>query len=149
MKIIDFHTHIYPDSIAEKGSRSISEFYGIENSCIGSADVLIDRSKMAGISHSVLLPVALKSENVRHINEFTAQTVKSHTEFSGFGTVHADMDDMLGEIEKICDLGLKGIKLHPDIQGFSIDDRRLYPMYDALGERIPIIVHCGAPSSTY
>lgn len=145
MKIIDFHTHVYPDSIAERGSKSISDFYGIPHSCIGSVDVLLDRSKMAGISLSLLLPVALKAENVRHINEFTAQTVKDHTEFSGFGSIHADMDNILEEVEGICELGLKGIKLHPDIQGFPVDDERLYPVYDAIAGRMPVIVHCGDP----
>ena len=85
MKIIDFHTHIYPDIIAEKGSKSISDFYGIPHSCIGSADVLSERSKIAGISLSLLLPVASRVENVRHINDFTARVVKSYKEFSGFG----------------------------------------------------------------
>ena len=145
MKIIDFHTHIYPDGIAEKGSRGISEFYGIPHSCIGSADVLSERSKAAGIAHSLLLPVAIKAENVRHINEFTAQVVKSRSEFSGFGAIHADMDDIPGELKYIRDLGLKGIKLHPDIQGFPTDDKRLYPMYDAISGKMPVLIHCGDP----
>ncbi len=145
MKIIDFHTHVYPDSIAERGSKSISDFYGIPHSCIGSVNVLAERSGAAGISRSLLLPVALKAENVRHINDFTAQAAKSRAEFCGFGTIHADMHDMLGEAERICGLGLKGIKLHPDIQGFPVDDKRLYPLYDAVAGHMPVLVHCGDP----
>lgn len=149
MKIIDFHTHIYPDKIAEKGSQSISDFYGIEHQCTGSADVLLSEGKKAGISEFLLLPVAVKPEHVRHINEFTAKEIKEHKEFHGFGTVHADMKDILSETGTIEKLGLSGIKIHPDIQGFAIDDKRLYSMYDALQGKRPIMIHCGDPRYEY
>lgn len=149
MKIIDFHTHIYPDKIAEKGSQSISDFYGIEHQCTGSAAVLIDEGRKAGISEFLLLPVAVKPEHVRHINEFTAEQVREHKEFHGFGTIHADMADLLPEIETVMRLGLKGIKLHPDIQGVAVDDERLYPVYDAIQGRLPVLVHCGDPRYDY
>lgn len=149
MRIIDFHTHIYPDKIAVKGSQSICDFYGLEYHYTGSADVLLNEGKKAGISEFLLLPVAVKAEYVRHINEFTAQEVNEHKEFHGFGTVHADMEDITFEIETIKRLGLKGIKIHPDTQGFAIDDKRLYPMYDAIQGKMPIVVHCGDPRYEY
>lgn len=149
MKIIDFHTHIYPDKIAVKGSQSISDFYGLEHQCTGSADVLLSEGKKAGISEFLLLPVAVKPEHVRHINEFTAKEINEHKEFHGFGTVHADMEDILSETDAIEKLGLSGIKIHPDIQKFSIDDRRLYPMYDAAAGRLAVMVHCGDPRYEY
>lgn len=149
MRIIDFHTHIYPDKIAVKGSQSICGFYGLEYHCTGSADVLLGEGKLAGISEFALLPVAVNPKHVRSINEFTASEAEQHKEFHGFGSVHADMEDILGEVEFIKRLGLKGIKIHPDTQHFAIDDKRLYPMYDMLGEDMPLVVHCGDPRYDY
>ena len=41
-------------------------------------------------------------------------------------------------------LGLKGIKLHPDYQGFMIDDERMDKIYDAIERAdLPVIFHSG------
>ena len=149
MKIIDFHAHIYPDKLAVRGRQSICDFYGLEYHCTGSADVLLNEGKLAGISEFLLLPVAVKPEHVQSINEFTAKEISEHKEFHGLGCVHADMDNILSEVERIKALGLKGVKIHPDTQRFAIDDKRLYPMYDALGDDMLLVVHCGDPRYDY
>lgn len=145
MKIIDFHTHIYPDKIAVRGSQSICDFYGIGYRNTGSADVLLGEGKRVGISEFVILPVAVKAEHAQSINDFTVSEVKAHKEFYGFGTVHAKMKDIAAETERIISLGLKGIKIHPDMQRFNIDDKRLYPMYEIIRGKMPIVIHCGDP----
>ncbi|MDY6324598.1 MAG: amidohydrolase family protein [Catonella sp.] len=143
MKIIDFHTHIYPPEIAAKATESICEFYSLNTEFTGTAESLLARGKEAGISEFVLLPVANKPEQVRHINEFIVGEVKKHPEFFGFGTLHADMEDFNSEIDYIEASGLKGIKLHPDSQKFPIDDERLFPAYERLEGRLPVLIHCG------
>lgn len=145
MKMIDFHTHVYPDSIAQKATDSICNFYGLKTDLTGSAPVLLERGRKAGISGYVLLPVATRPEQVHHINQFIVQQTAAHREFSGFGTLHAAMEDFDGEIEYIEASGLKGIKLHPDFQQFVMDDKRLFPMYDRLQGRLPVLIHCGDP----
>ena len=41
-------------------------------------------------------------------------------------------------------LGLRGVKLHPDIQGFKIDDYRCLRIYELCEERkLPILMHTG------
>ena len=149
MKIIDFHTHIYPDELAVRGSQSICDFYGLKYRYSGSVDVLLSEGRKAGISKYVLMPVAIKPEQVRRINEFTAAEVAAHSEFYGFGTIHADMENITSEIKRIKDLGLKGIKIHPDTQGFPIDDKRLYPVYEAVAGSLPVMIHCGDPRYDY
>lgn len=145
MRIIDFHTHIYPEAIAGKGSRSICEFYNLESDLEGSAQVLLDEGRKAGIEKFVLLPVAVKSEHVRSINEFTAEEVRKHDEFTGFGTLHPDMRNPVDELNEIERLGLVGIKIHPDTQRFPMDDERMDSVYDALQGRMPVLIHCGDP----
>lgn len=145
MKVIDFHTHIYPDALADKGSQSICEFYDLQSDLSGSAEVLLEEGKKAGIEQFVLLPVAIKPAHVRHINTFTAEAVKRYAEFIGFGTLHPAMEGLTEELDVIEALGLRGVKIHPDTQGFPIDDVRMDAVYDALQGRMPILMHCGDP----
>ena len=143
VEIIDFHAHIYPDKIAEKASRATGDFYGITPAYSGTSEELLASGKAAGISRFVLLPVATKPDQVRHINEFIADEVSKHNEFYGFGTLHPDCKNILEETEHIISLGLKGIKLHPDTQQFNTDDKRLFEVFDYIQGRIPLLVHCG------
>lgn len=143
MQIIDFHTHIYPEPIAKKATKSICDFYDLETELIGRKEELLQRGRQAGITRFVLLPVAIKPEQVHHINEFICKEIQNQREFYGFGTLHAALEDYEEEIDYIEASGLKGIKLHPDTQQFPIDDERLFPMYDKLQGRLPVLLHCG------
>lgn len=42
------------------------------------------------------------------------------------------------------EFGVKGFKFHPSLQGFEPNDRRFYPLYEALAEaRVPALFHTG------
>ena len=144
MKIIDFHTHIYPEAIAEKATKSVLNFYEFDHGGVpGTAEYLLERGKSCGVSEFVVLPVALKPSHVRHINQTIIDAVSEHPEFHGFGTVHAAMENMEEELEFIQQMGLYGVKIHPDTQLFNIDDERLFPMYDYIQGKMPIMIHTG------
>lgn len=149
MNVFDFHTHIYPEKIAHKATQSVCDFYKLNSSLTGTAEELIDDGKKAGISKFLILPVAIRADQVRGINEFVAGEVKNHEEFYGFGTVHAQMNDICQEVEKIKELGLLGVKMHPDTQKFNIDDERLFPMYDLIQGQLPVMLHAGDPRYSY
>ena len=145
MRIIDFHTHIYPDAIAQKAADSICKFYELDGGGMnGTVSSLLERGSQAGISHYVVLPVGLKPDHVRHINEFIIGNVEKHPQFTGFGTIHAAMDHIEQEVEFIERAGLQGVKMHPDTQLFNIDDPRLFPAYDLMQEKgLMVMLHMG------
>jgi predicted TIM-barrel fold metal-dependent hydrolase len=144
MKIIDFHTHVYPDRLADKATRATCDFYGLDTDQTGTVDMLLQKGQAAGVTHYVLLPVAVHPNGVRRVNEFIVEQLAAHPEFYGFGTVHHDMEDMPGELEYIRASGLIGVKLHPDMQAINTDDERLFPLYEWLqNEGMPLFVHCG------
>lgn len=144
MKIIDIHTHIYPDDIAQKATDSVRSFYDIGTAGMsGTVDMLLERSRAAGIERCVVLPVAIRPDRVQGINDFIVSEVEKHPEFVGFGTVHAAMENITGEGERILALKLHGVKLHPDSQRFPIDDVRLFPLYEILRGRVPLLIHMG------
>ena len=144
MKIIDIHTHIYPEDIAQKATNSVRNFYNIGTDGMdGTEAVLMERGKKAGISQFVVLPVAIRPDRVQGINDFIVHRVAQNDALIGFGTVHAAMDNMETEVQRIMDLGLHGIKMHPDSQRFAIDDLRLFPMYEMAQGKLPVLLHMG------
>ena len=145
MKVIDFHTHIYPDKISLKAVKSVGDFYNIEMSGgDGTSKCLIDQGKQAGIDNFVVHSVAVDGNHVETINNYIASECNNHSEFYGFGTMHAEYRNKLQEIDRICELGLRGVKIHPDTQLFNMDDERMFEVYDYLGEKnMPLLIHCG------
>ena len=69
--------------------------------------------------------------------------MRRHPQFSAFGALHPDMEDVFGEIAFLRENGFLGVKFHPDMQQIAIDDPRMFPIYDALQDVLPIYFHCG------
>jgi len=141
--IIDFHAHIYPEKIAAKAVASIGEFYDIPMQKDGTPESLIASGKSCGIGHFVVFSAAAVPAQVTVINDYIAGTCREHPEFTGFGTLHPDMENPQLEIERLISMGLRGIKFHPDMQRFTIDDERMIQIYDALEGKLPVIFHTG------
>lgn len=145
MRIIDVHSHIYPDKIADKASRSIADFYHIDARARGTAEVLLAEGREAGITAYVVNSVATNVRQVRHINEFILAETQEHPEFYGLIALHPDMDEgaVRDEIEWGILNGFKGIKLHPDFQHFYLDEDRAKKIYRAASGKLPILFHTG------
>ena len=143
-KIFDVHAHIFPEKIAEKAVRAIGDFYGIRMTQDGSVQTLIESGSKIGIKKYVVHSTATAGNQVCSINDFVARTVRQNAgTLIGFGTTHLDYEDFVGEVDRIIELGLNGIKLHPDFQQFNADDPRMYPVYEAATGRLPILFHAG------
>lgn len=144
MKIIDFHAHIYPEAIAKRAVESIGEFYGCNMNRSGTVSELLETEKNEGVSEFVVHSVAIDKKHVAPINEFILKEAKAHSEFHGFGTTHAELENKVFEAERVLNEGLEGIKIHPDTQRFNMDDERMFDLYDYLQMRqTPILIHCG------
>ena len=77
----------------------------------------------AGVKKAIVFSVATKQKQVHNINKFIANLPRDR--IIPFGTLHPDYIDYKQEIKYIKEMGLKGIKFHPDFQGFDIDDIRM------------------------
>ena len=149
MKLIDMHAHVYPDMIAARAARNIRDYYHLGDQMDGTISMLLERGLAAGVEHYLILPVAVKPEHVKTINNFTHQQVKGNARFTGFGTIHAGMENMMAEVERLESLHLKGIKIHPDCQHFNIDDPRLFPLYEEIQGKLPMMIHLGDETYNY
>lgn len=143
--IIDAHCHIYPEKIAARAVHGTDTFYDTRAHGLGVAENLILMGKKAGISAFVVQSVATSPKQVSSINHFIAETVGKYPDtLWGLGTLHPDSDDMKRDVEEIVSLGLHGVKLHPDIQRFRVDEKRHFEMYRLCEEyRLPILIHAG------
>jgi len=143
--VIDAHCHIYPEKIAERAVAGTDGFYGLNSVYKGTVSDLVEKGTEAGIDHFIVQSVATSPKQVKSINEFIANSVESSNgKLTGLGTLHPDSADIKGDIEHLLELGLKGVKLHPDIQAFKIDDYRCLKIYELCeSKKLPILMHTG------
>lgn len=142
--ITDVHTHIFPGKIAEKAVGAIGEFYDIPMCHPGSPEALLKSGGAIGVRKYLVCSSATVPKQVVSINDFIRDCCEAHPEFLGFGTLHPGYEDIPGEVRRIEEMGLRGVKLHPDFQRFNIDDPAAFPIYESCQERgLPVLFHTG------
>ena len=141
--IIDFHTHTFPDAIAEKTIAYLAERGGIQPRREGTLSSLIKNMSESGIDRSVVLPVVTNPRQERTINRVSAENNGKNGVFFA-GGIHPDSSDVEGTLDYIKESGLFGIKFHPDYQGVHFDDPRMIRVMRAAAERgLYIVTHAG------
>ena len=143
MKYIDFHSHVYPEAIGRKATFATCDFYDLMSPFCGTPEEKKKVDECAGIEKSLILPVAVVPRLVHNLNVYAGDVAKKDPHFIAFGTVHAADENTLAEVEGFKELGLHGIKMHPDMQKFNIDDERLFPLYDMVQGKLPVMFHSG------
>lgn len=142
--LIDFHTHCFPDTLAEKAVEKLSFLSGgLKPHTDGTVSGLKNRMAKDGADISVVLNIATNAHQQKKVNDFAA-SINNEKDIFSFGSVFPCSPDALDELERIKSLGLKGVKLHPDYQGFSVDDEKFIPLYkkiSALG--LITVFHAG------
>jgi predicted TIM-barrel fold metal-dependent hydrolase len=151
-KIIDAHCHIFPDAIAQKATDSIDLFYGISKSGIidkcafvGTAENLIKQCDKTGVEGCVVTSVATTPRHAQSINTYIAGEVQLHPDkFIGLGSLHPDSATLEADAEHLIESGLHGVKLHPDIQNFKVDDPKVIRIFEICNKnRLPVLLHTG------
>lgn len=147
MQITDAHAHIFPAKIARKATQAIGRFYGEEDAMRGDGtqERLKESYARCGITRAFVHSVATTPAQVAKINDFIASAEsESDGLFVGFATMHPDYADIAGELDRAQEMGLVGVKLHPDMQSFAIDEKKAMKIYEEMCRRnMPLIVHTG------
>ena len=140
--IIDFHTHAFSEKIVERAMNGLAGTSGLKPFTDGTVSGLLRQMDKSKVDISVILPIATKPSQHDVINQW-ASSIRSDRIYP-FGSVHPFGDDALETVERIKSLGLYGIKLHPDYQGFFAGDKKAYPLYDLCQQLdMPITFHAG------
>ena len=120
--LIDFHTHAFPDKIAQRAIEKLSlASGGLIPQTNGGINSLKEQMSLDRVDISVVLSIATNPAQQKNVNDF-ASVINAEDSLFAFGSVHPDAPDALDELDRIKSLGLKGVKLHPEYQGFYADD---------------------------
>jgi predicted TIM-barrel fold metal-dependent hydrolase len=141
--LIDIHTHCFADGIYEKAMAALQKATPeIKPSHDGSLNGLIKSMDESGVDISVVQNIATKPSQTPVINDWAISI--ANDKIIPFGTIHPDYDDWEREIDRLKAAGIKGVKFHPDYQGYFSDDRKAYPIYEKLAqENMIAFFHCG------
>ncbi|MEW2354438.1 amidohydrolase family protein [Spirillospora sp. NPDC029432] len=137
--IIDAHSHVWPDRIAEMALAG-NRVPGLTARGDGTVDGLTATMERTGVDMSCCLGIANEARHVDKVNAFVAG-LTSEKRF-GFGTVHVGLpvEDNMASLRRH---GVKAVKVHPLFQDFALDDRRLWDIFEAFGDEIAVITHVG------
>lgn len=132
--VIDFHTHMFPDALAEKTIPVLAKRSGLMPHTDGTVSGTLAKMETDGVDYAVMLSIATNPKQMTKVNDFAIQTNKEEKIIS-FGSVHHEAENIEAELDRLQEAGIKGIKLHPDYQGFFIDAPFMQPIYEAILKR--------------
>ncbi len=140
---IDAHTHVFHPKIAPKVLNQLESHYSITPVGNGLTDDLLTRMQTAGIDKSVVLTAATAPAQVIPANNWAIHIKEEYEQLIPFGTVHPGFDKMDTELDRLEKNGIKGLKFHPDFQGFRMDDDALYDIMEMIQDRFICLFHVG------
>ncbi len=142
---IDFHTHLFPDKLSGRAIAKLAAVSGLTPQTDGTLTGTLKKLDEWKVDRAVTLHIATAPGQEKNVNRFaTFVTEETGGRLLAFGSVHPESPDALELPGSFKELGLKGVKLHPDYQGFEADEKRLYPLYERLGElNLPCCFHMG------
>ena len=110
------HAHVFPQSVNPQGT----------------IDRLLHLLDTCSIDQAVCFtPFPSQVERGFDQNAWLAKELASRERLVGFGTVDIYRSDRKDQVRKIKELGLKGIKMHPQMQDFDIDRPEAMQIYEA------------------
>lgn len=155
--IVDFHTHIFPPSVAQEKEKFLDrdvwfgELYSNPKAPIASAEDLIASMDESGVDKSVTFGFGWTDHGLcREANDYVIDAVRRYPDrLIGFISANPCMRaETEKEIERCVAYGLTGIgELMPDGQGFSFDEVDVTnPLAEiALHYNLPILTHTSEP----
>jgi hypothetical protein len=143
MKIVDVHTHAFPDHLAEKAIENLLKGSGpykpFTNGTIGGLIASMDE---AGIHSSFVLNIATKPDQAAPIRKWSKMIASER--IIPLGSVHPDSPQWREEIDGFKADGMKGLKFQPMYQGFAIDAKKMFPIYEHIvTSKMFVIFHAG------
>ncbi|MGE4263409.1 MAG: amidohydrolase family protein [Desulfovibrio sp.] len=139
----DTHTHVFHPKIAEKAINQLHTHYGIHPRGTGVLDDLLARADRAGIGRVVVHTAATDPSQVIPANNWALDMERQSTRVTAFGTLHPDYPEPEKELERLRKGGIKGLKFHPDFQGFFLDDPKFYKLMEIVGDEFTLMIHVG------
>ena len=149
---IDVHTHVeidshgnraYDDELAEATGR----YFNLGPDHFARVDDLAEQYRQHNTAAVVFTIDArtASGHNPNSMEELIEGAARNNDVLIPFGSVDPWAGDPAGRVrELVGDFGVRGFKFHPSLQGFEPNDRRIYPVYEAITESgVPALFHTG------
>lgn len=109
------HAHVFPKDVRPDGT----------------VEALLRTMDDCGIARAVCFatfPSQLGPGN-EETNGWLAGKIRGNDRLVGFGVIDFDRGDLRGQVDRIADLGFRGIKMHPAFQKFVVDGEKACEVY--------------------
>ncbi len=144
--LIDFHTHCFPDAVAEKAIPKLSAIGNIKNITNGTVSDNLRKMDRDGVDINVVCNIATNPRQMTNVNNFAIEINKTQSRMIALGSVNPDCekDVIKSELKRLRDEGIKGIKIHPDYMETTIDSDKFDPIYKGCIENgLFVMTHAG------
>ncbi|HLE47185.1 MAG TPA: amidohydrolase family protein [Candidatus Thermoplasmatota archaeon] len=151
-RVFDAHVHLpTKDFLVDAGGPMVEhglQYFGTKNP-FRTIEEMAKEFHAAGVTKAVLLAWDAETATKRKpiTNDHVANIAKEHADlFLGVACVDPHkgqkaVDELDRAVRK---LGMKGLKLHPQIQAFHPEDAKFRPLWKKVNElKLPTIVHTG------
>ncbi len=140
-RIIDVHTHAWPDKVADKAREYLEDLFKVKLVSSPTVDTLIEFMDRNQIDVSCLCAVASRPEQVPSINDWLFSVRSERLRI--FCALHPEYEKWKEEIQRIREKG-DGIKFQPEFQDFYVDDQNIFGIYEEIEKvGLPVLFHCG------
>lgn len=135
MRIFANHAHVMPEAVNPQAT----------------VDSLLRFMEACGLERVVCFaPFARQAEeaDIPDPNLWLAEQIEDREELFGFATFNPARPESLAALERVPELGLLGLKLHPAFDKFNVTDPRAWEFYAAATELgLPLDFHTGVHAS--
>ncbi len=155
--IIDFHAHIFPESVRNdrapylERDATFEHLYSDPKARLSSAELLVERMDRDGVDVAVTLGMGWQvHEFAVEANDYILESAKAFPDrLVPFCTVNPALGGVaIEEIRRCADLGVRGVgELHSYAQGYRLDDERVMgPLMEAaIARDLIVLTHSSEP----
>lgn len=140
---IDSHVHFFPEEIF----RAIWEWFDVYAWKVIyqlPTDRLVTILKKSGAGRFVCYNYTHRPGMSRFLNEWTAEFSERHPEVIPFAAIHPEDEEPVAELKRCFSKGFKGVKVHCHVTSVPPDDKRMFPVYEAVVESNKVMVIHGS-----
>jgi predicted TIM-barrel fold metal-dependent hydrolase len=134
----------YDDVLVE----ATEQYFKMGPGALSSVDALADeyrRHNTAAVVFTIDARTGMRHES-NSVDDLVAGAIRNNDVLIPFGSVDPwhERRAVHRVHELVREFGVRGFKFHPSMQAFEPNDRRFYPIYEAITEaKVPVLFHTG------
>ena len=149
---VDFHTHVEVDSTGRGAydpdlAEATGRYFKLDPGHAARVDELAEqyrRNNTAAVVFTIDAQTAT-GHRPNSIEELIAGAARNNDVLIPFGSVDPWSGAAVRRVRELAQhYGVRGFKFHPSLQAFEPNDRRFYPIYEAIAAAgVPVLFHTG------